>query len=148
MSTRSRIAIKSNDEIKSIYCHWDGYLSNNGKILLKHYSEVEKLEKLISLGDISALDVSPETVEGHSFDNKIHGYTVAYHRDRGEAWANVKPLVHSLKTMTLTQYLKSSENELFSEEYAYLFDVKTKTWKYWKGGTRWYELTEKAVNKK
>ncbi len=28
--------------IKSIYCHWDGYPSNNGKILLEHYNSQEK----------------------------------------------------------------------------------------------------------
>ena len=36
MSTRSNIAIKrKNGTVESIYCHWDGYLSYNGKILLK-----------------------------------------------------------------------------------------------------------------
>jgi hypothetical protein len=71
MATRSRIAIENeNGSVKSIYCHFDGYLSGVGKTLFNHYDK-EKLEKLIELGDISSLEDSPES-------------TVAYCRDRGE----------------------------------------------------------------
>jgi hypothetical protein len=71
MATRSRIAIENEDgSVKSIYCHYDGYLSGVGKTLFNHYDK-EKLEKLIELGDISSLEDSTES-------------TVAYHRDRGE----------------------------------------------------------------
>lgn len=71
MATRSRIAIENQDgTVKSIYCHWDGYVSHNGKILFDHYDN-EKLEKLIELGDISSLGESTED-------------TVAYARDRNE----------------------------------------------------------------
>ena len=38
MATRSRIAIEKQDgTVDSIYCHWDVYLSHNGKILFNHY---------------------------------------------------------------------------------------------------------------
>ena len=30
MGTRSSIAIKTEDGIKAIYCHWDGYVDHNG----------------------------------------------------------------------------------------------------------------------
>ena len=71
MATRSRIAIEREDgSVKSIYCHYDGYLSGVGKTLFNHYDK-EKLEKLIELGDISSLEDSTES-------------TVAYCRDRGE----------------------------------------------------------------
>jgi hypothetical protein len=71
MATRSRIAIEKQDgTVDSIYCHFDGYIGNNGKILFNHYDK-EKLEKLIELGNISTLGESTED-------------TVAYHRDRGE----------------------------------------------------------------
>jgi hypothetical protein len=71
MSTRSRIAIETESgTVKSIYCHFDGYVSGVGKTLFNHYDR-EKLEKLIELGDISSL--------GESTEN-----TVAYWRDRGE----------------------------------------------------------------
>ena len=49
MATRSRIAIENQDgTVKSIYCHWDGYISHNGKISFENYDR-EKLEKLIFL---------------------------------------------------------------------------------------------------
>jgi hypothetical protein len=71
MATRSRIAIENQDgTVKSIYCHFDGYLSSVGKTLFNHYDK-EKLEKLVELGDISVLENSTED-------------TVAYHRDRNE----------------------------------------------------------------
>jgi len=71
MTTRSRIAIENQDgTVTSIYCHWDGYLSGVGKTLFEHYDR-EKTEKLMELGDISALDESTES-------------TIAYHRDRNE----------------------------------------------------------------
>jgi len=71
MATRSRIAIENESGIvKSIYCHFDGYIDGVGKVLFEHYDK-EKLEKLIELGDISSLGTSTED-------------TVAYCRDRGE----------------------------------------------------------------
>lgn len=60
MSTRSRIAIKeANGTYTSIYCHWDGYPSANGKILLHHYTDAATVHQLMSLGDISALGNTP-----------------------------------------------------------------------------------------
>ena len=56
MGTRSTIAIEYADgTVQQIYCHWDGYLSHNGQILHKHYSDPFKLRELIDLGDLSSL---------------------------------------------------------------------------------------------
>lgn len=55
MSTRSRIAIEIGDKVKSIYCHSDGYPEGVGAILKKHYTDPEKIEKLMELGDLSRL---------------------------------------------------------------------------------------------
>lgn len=85
MATRSRIAIENQDgTVTSIYCHWDGYPSNNGALLLEHYSDREKTERLIALGDISYLTENLEPSGPHSFDYAEPGVVVAYHRDRGE----------------------------------------------------------------
>ena len=66
MATRSRIAIETTDTsgnkvIKSIYCHFDGYPSGVGKTLMENYQAREKVEALISLGDISFIkeEVTP-----------------------------------------------------------------------------------------
>lgn len=86
MATRSRIAIENQDgTVRSIYCHFDGYPSNNGVLLFENYTTQEKVESLISLGAISFLQEGVEIPEGvtHNFSNQQKGITVAYHRDRG-----------------------------------------------------------------
>ena len=85
MGTRSRIGVMHGDNCKSVYCHWDGYLDYNGRILLNHYDSV-KANALVALGDISSLDVGIDIPEGveHTFDNAAKGITVFYGRDRGE----------------------------------------------------------------
>ena len=85
MGTRSRIGVMHGDNCKSVYCHWDGYLDHNGRILLNHYDSV-KANHLVALGDISSLDVGIDIPEGveHSFDAQAKGVTVFYNRDRGE----------------------------------------------------------------
>jgi hypothetical protein len=90
MSTRSTISAKIGDNVYSIYCHFDGYPSHHWPILTQHYNTQEAVEKLISLGDLSSLDISPDCPEGHCFDNKIKGYCVAYGRDRGEEETQAK----------------------------------------------------------
>jgi hypothetical protein len=54
MATRSRIAVMHGDKIKSVYCHWDGYLSHNGAIL-KEFYDSSKANQLVALGNISSL---------------------------------------------------------------------------------------------
>ena len=70
MATRNRIAIETQDGVISIYCHWDGHIETNGKILFENYDR-EKTEQLIALGNISSLK---STIED----------TDAYHRDQGD----------------------------------------------------------------
>ena len=67
MATRSRIGILNDDgTVDSIYCHWDGYLSHNGKILFEHYTDPAVVQELIALGDISSLGI--DIGEKHPFD--------------------------------------------------------------------------------
>ena len=113
MGTRSRIGIKMDDGmVKHIYCHWDGYISNNGDILFHHYNSKDKVMKLINLGDISSLenevDIPKDKI--HTFDNPCKGVTVAYGRDRGEK--NTEP-----ETSTEKEFWND-----YIEEYGYLYD--------------------------
>jgi hypothetical protein len=85
MGTRSDIIVKlSNGQWKRIYCHWDGYLSHNGKILLNHYNSQERAERLVEHGDLSSLAASCDKPNGHTFRNPVKGYCIYYGRDRGE----------------------------------------------------------------
>jgi hypothetical protein len=105
MATRSTIALEFADgTVQQVYCHWDGYLSNNGTILLNNYSDPFKLRELIDLGDISSL--GPNIGEQHEFDCPAHikfgtpeytawadaksEVTTFYGRDRGEDGCNAR----------------------------------------------------------
>jgi hypothetical protein len=82
MATRSTIALEFADgTVGQIYCHWDGYLSNNGKILFESYQDPFKVRELIDLGDLSSL--GPEMGVKHEFDEVCQDCTF-YGRDRGE----------------------------------------------------------------
>ena len=78
MATRSVIAKldrknyeEGGEYIEAIYCHNDGYLSNNGKLLDQHYQGIDNVNQLLAEGDISSLK---DTISD----------TIFYHRDRGE----------------------------------------------------------------
>jgi hypothetical protein len=83
MGTRSTIALEYADgTVEQIYCHWDGYLSHNGQILHKHYSDPFKLRDLIDLGDMSSLGERIGTQ--HAFEKAPEGECTFYLRDRKE----------------------------------------------------------------
>lgn len=85
MSTRSSISkVNADRSITSVYCHSDGYLSYNGKMLLENYSDPAKVDKLLGHGDMSFLEKECDGAEGHSYENRVEGQTVFYGRDRGE----------------------------------------------------------------
>ena len=65
MGTRSRVGIMHGDVVKSVYCHYDGYLSCTGQILQQHYDSV-KTNKLVALGDNSGIH---ETLDEMNFYN-------------------------------------------------------------------------------
>jgi len=80
MGTRSTIAIENADgTVTGIYCHWDGYLSHNGRILAENYTDEATVRELIALGDISSLGAEIGTA--HDFDNCPAGETNSYARD-------------------------------------------------------------------
>jgi hypothetical protein len=64
MSTRSFIGMVNRDlTITSVYCHWDGYVEYNGKMLLEHYNTPAKVRKLLHKGDFSALKPNISEIE-------------------------------------------------------------------------------------
>ena len=138
MATSSNIGIEySDNSVKMIYCHWDGYLSNNGRILLNHYKNKEKIESLLSLGDISSLDieVNPDPKYVHRFDNAQPTVTVAYHRDRGE---NLSP------ALLFNNKEEASKN---MQEYLYLFSEKENKWYVRSYKSDFIELTKHTIEK-
>ncbi len=101
MATRSTIALEFADgTVQQVYCHWDGYIDHNGKILFENYSNPFILRDLIDMGDISSL--GPKVGTKHPFsphgdgDKAAYdaaqeaGYTTFYGRDRGEDGVSAK----------------------------------------------------------
>ena len=87
MATRSTIAKLGKDGIiKAVYCHNDGYLEYNGKMLNEHYKDESKVDELLAHGDISSLN------ENIGVKLDFNDYKLSaekeqcrfYHRDRGE----------------------------------------------------------------
>lgn len=84
MGTRSNIGYKNDaDEYVFVYCHWDGYIENNGHILKENYDSYEKVKELVDQGDMSYLSKRCDGGEGHSFESPLKDQTVYYSRDRG-----------------------------------------------------------------
>lgn len=64
MSTRSYIAYEDLDgTVKGIFCHYDGYLEHNGRILFDHYNSLERAKKLVKLGSLDFLGAYLEPSE-------------------------------------------------------------------------------------
>jgi hypothetical protein len=121
MATRSTIALEFADgTVQQVYCHWDGYLENNGQLLRDNYSNPFKLRELIDLGDLSSL--KPEVGVAHPFgyhgtdisaeeyEDKYGNMCTFYGRDRGEAGTEAKKFA---------DYADYVEN-FCHEEYAYI----------------------------
>lgn len=62
MSTRAYICIKNEaGDYRGVYCHFDGYLSGVGAVLFNYYQDINRVNQLIDLGDISAIGERLET---------------------------------------------------------------------------------------
>ena len=111
MGTRSTIAIQNADgTVTGIYCHWDGYLSHNGRILAENYTTEESVRELIALGDLSSLgETIGEKVDFDDYDPH-EGQCVAYGRDRGEI---------NIEAQTYASW--SELLDAFGQSYDYLF---------------------------
>ena len=122
MATRSVISKidkkVSNGEITAVYCHSDGYLSWNGKILNEHYRNENKVDELLSNGGISMLNENIGKPGIDFNDYKKFGslkQSRFYHRDRGE----------ELKIQTWNDGLRSFVEESkssYGAEFIYMFE--------------------------
>jgi hypothetical protein len=99
MGTRSLIGVMHGDKCKAVYCHWDGYLSHNGRILQKHYDS-PKANNLVAMGNISSLKANigrkhpfsafDTGMSPSAWENKYGNMTTFYGRDRGETGVDFK----------------------------------------------------------
>ena len=122
MATRSTIAMVRGDGcVVKVYCHWDGYLENNGDILIKYYNTPEKVAALLALGNISSLGeqvgvehpFSPHesNISYDDYENLYGTMTTYYGRDRGETGTQAR----------VYRDVETYEREAQFEEFNYLF---------------------------
>lgn len=115
MATRSAIGMVNTDgSVRAIYCHFDGYPSHNGRLLIENYNNADAINKLLDLGDLSVLD---KTIgDKCNFDKRIEGQCLAYGRDRGETEVDAVtyPTVNDFRNQFRVLWV----------EYWYLFDGK------------------------
>ena len=122
MGTRSRIGVMHGDKVKSIYCHWEGYLEHNGAILQEHYDSA-KANNLVALGDLSSLRAN--IGEKHAFSqfelpaDEVEAFKALtedmctfYGRDRGEKGVEFKV------AQTFAEFLEQAEG--CGAEYYYI----------------------------
>ena len=56
MSTRSNIVLlRENGSCSAVYCHYDGYLEHNGKMLIENYTSTKDVRALVAMGNIRSL---------------------------------------------------------------------------------------------
>ena len=111
MGTRSRIGIQlKDDSILSVYCHYDGYPSFNGRVLREFYNTKEKVSRLINGGDMSC------TWTNAGWNNEtLPEMGPLHYTMRGESIENNAPEL----SKDHGEYLKMSADS--DEEYSYLF---------------------------
>lgn len=119
MSTRSSITAKISDgTYKSVYCHFDGYPSNNGRILMEHYTDQAKIDALLEPGDMSSLGERCDKPDGHSYQTPVDDCTLYYGRDRGENEDDIRARTGATAEEALGKD---------SQEYNYLWDGESWT---------------------
>ena len=87
MATRAIIAKLDDNGVQAIYSHSDNYLEHTGKILDQHYQDKDKVDELLSLGDVSIVDENIG-VKIDFNDYKLRAANkqcLFYNRDRGES---------------------------------------------------------------
>ena len=109
MATRSYIGVRNTDaSVDYIYCHFDGYPEHNGAILREHYSNINRVNELLNLGDLSVL--GKFIGEKMDFNKRVQDTCLAYGRDRGESNVDKKN----------SEYDKLITDQ--SVDYVYIFD--------------------------
>lgn len=85
MSTRCLIGRKIKDnKVEYIYCHHDGYLDGVGETLKTYYTNDGIIDKLMALGDLSALGKIAESNPNQFNFGKIDYNLCAAYKDNGE----------------------------------------------------------------
>ena len=89
MGTRSYIAKDIGEgKLLTILCQLEGYLEYTGALLINHYNTPEKVDALLSMGNIyclgEKLDPDPTLPHGRNSRQYQENVTIVFGRDRGK----------------------------------------------------------------
>ena len=115
MATRARIGIQLPDgSIRAAYQHWDGYPGGLGYKLIDCWTNPEKVQKAIELGNASTWGVIiGDEIDFDDRNNEMHDVqNIYYGRDRGEKDQKARTYVNE------AEYLEDGWGS--GEEYIYL----------------------------
>ena len=127
MGTRSRIGYELPDHtVVSVYCHYDGYVDHNGRVLVEHYTDRDAVKDLIDGGSMSSLrtthlwvtaavrtedgDIARD-MDGNWVYSPTRDAQPLYHIERGEEL--------NVEHTSFDEFVSGNSGE----EYAYLFDL-------------------------
>ena len=131
MSTHCYIAKQiGSNSYRTIFCKLDGYLEVNGSILAQYYTEDEKVDQLLELGDLWSLGcrLHPDPDKPHTYWSRQRDVTFAFNRDLGEK-----------DTEAQIMTLQELDNADDYAEYAFVFN-EDKRWQYFRIGESQYGL--------
>lgn len=120
MGTHARIGkLLPDGKVRSIYCHYDGYVSGGvGEDLSTHYQNESKVDALLDLGNLSGIGKEiGEKQDFSDFTSQNSNWCLAYGRDRGQKGQEA----------TLTE----SEDEYLKDgDYPYIYLYKNGEWSF------------------
>ena len=120
LATHAIIAkpIGDDEGYEAIYCHFDGSPMVMLPVLNTHYTDPNKVNQLIKLGDLS--DLGPEIGEKQDFNKPHKGWCLAYGRDRGEEGTKATKVSSEARLRRLAQSA--------GVDYIYIYDPDEKKW--------------------
>ena len=129
MATRSTIAkLGKNGIIKAVYCHSDGYLEHNGKILNEYYKDESKVDELLAHGDLSTLNQNIGEKLPFNDYTSFHEKKQCrfYHRDRGEK-LRIEILTSEKDILDYASSCCAEYVYMFAFGYWYVYDFENKS---------------------
>jgi len=115
MSTHAIIGISDGINIRATYVHFDGYVSHTGFILNDHYNKPDKINKLIDLGELSAIGTDTDNCQ-------------AYGRDRGETGTEPKNFLSLADFVAFGKSYFAAYNYLYEDDRWVVNKIGTNVW--------------------
>ena len=125
MATRAIIAKLDDNGVQAIYSHSDNYLEHTGKILDQHYQDEDKVDELLSLGDLSIIDENiGEKINFNDYKLRVENkQCLFYARDRGEKYKQAEQFYDE---NVLIKYGYNCDVDfiyMFAYGYWYVYDI-------------------------